>query len=373
LTALALLVFAIGTGEYAVAGMLPAVAAAASVGAAAAGQLVTIHAAAVVVSAPLAAPFLAKLPHRLVLVLAGSVWALATLGFAAAPSFGLMLTTKVLAGVCLGAVFATGLVAATALVPPAQAAKAIGWVVTGLTLATMLGAPLGTFAAEQVGWRAAYAAMAGIGAVGVAVLAVSLPAGRPAPAPPAARQFAALRNRPLLATLAMVVLGYGGVFAGYTYLAPAIEAAGGGAGAVTAAVTAFGLGGVVGNMAAARTTARAPLATMAVSVVLVGAALAVMPATLGSAWAVAVGAWVLGVGAFGIVPPAQVRVLANAGPAPLLATATNVAAFNLANLVGAALGGVAAAAAAPSWSAPAGAVLAALGLAVMTATRRNHG
>lgn len=367
LAGLALCVLAIGTGEYAVAGMLSAVAAGLSTGVAAAGQLVTVYAATVLLVGPVLTAVTARRAPKPLLLALMVLFCLATLGCAAASSFPVMLVARVLAGSVHCTVFAVALVTAVGLVPPERSARAIGAVATGLTLATVLGVPVGTVVAAQAGWRWTFVLIAAIGVAGLVMLAVTLPRlARPTPAPVTAQVRSLLRSA-VAVTFAMTILGYAGVFTTFTYLAPLVrDLAGGGSVAVTVVVTAFGAGGVAGNAVAARTTDTHLRGTLLTALAVMAAALLLLPAAAGSLPVLVADVAVFGAAAFATVPGLQARVIGLATGAPTLAAATNVAAFNLANAIGAALGGAVVATAGLSWTGPAGAVVTIAGL-VLTA------
>jgi len=371
LAGLALCVLAIGTGEYAVAGMLPAVAAGLGTGVAAAGQLVTVYAATVLLVGPVLTAVTARRSPKPLLLALMVLFCLATLGCAAASSFPVMVVARVLAGSVHGTVFAVGLVTAVGLVPPERSARAIGAVATGLTLATVLGVPVGTVVAAQAGWRWTFVLIAGIGAVGIVVLALTLPRlARPTPGPITAQVRSLLRPA-VAVTFAMTILGYAGVFTTFTYLAPLVrDLTGGGSVAVTVVVTAFGAGGVAGNAIATRTTDTHLRGTLLTALAVMAAVLLLLPAAAGSLPVLVADVAVFGAAAFATVPGLQARVIGLATAAPTLAAATNVAAFNLANTLGAGLGGAVVATAGLSWTGPAGAAVTIAGLVLATLVLR---
>jgi len=367
LAGLALCVLAIGTGEYAVAGMLPAVASGLGTGVAAAGQLVTVYAATVLLVGPVLTAVTARRAPKPLLLVLMALFCVATLGCAAASSFPVMVAARVLAGSVHCTVFAVALVTAVGLVPPERSARAIGAVATGLTLATVLGVPVGTVVATQAGWRWTFVLIAAIGAAGLVMLAATLPQmARPTPGPITAQVRSLLRPE-VAVTFAMTILGYAGVFTTFTYLAPLVrELAGGGSDAVTVVVTAFGAGGVAGNAIASRTTDTHLRGTLLTALAVMAAALLLLPAAAGSLSVLVADVVVFGAAAFATVPGLQARVIGLAAGAPTLAAATNVAAFNLANTIGAALGGAVVATAGLSWTGPAGAAVTIAGLILAT-------
>lgn len=365
---------AFGTGEYVVAGMLPAVAAGLDVGVPAAGQLVTVYAATVVLFGPALTALTARRPPKGLLLVLMAVFVAGTLGCALAPSYAVMVAARVVAAVAHCTVFAVALVVATSLVPPQRAGRAIAAVAAGLTLSTVLGVPVGTVIEAQAGWRWTFVVVAGVGAVGLVLLAVVLPR-QPGPQPgPLGAQVRVLLRPAVAGMFAVTILGYAGVFATFTYLAPLVEqVVGAGPNAVTVVVTAFGVGGVAGNAVAARLTDAHPRATLLVALAVLSATLLVLPATVGALPLHVAVVAIFGAAAFATVPGLQARVIALASGAPALAAATNVAAFNLANTVGAAVGGVVAATAGLIWTGPAGALITLAGLVLAAVVLRPHG
>ena len=362
LVGLALCVLAIGTGEYVVAGMLPEVATGLRVGIPAAGQLVTVYAATVMLAGPLLTAATARRPVKGMLLVLMAVFVAGTLGCAAAPSFSVLVGARVVAALAHCTTFAVALVVATSLVSPERAARAIGAVAAGLTLATVVGVPVGTVVADLLGWRATFVLVAVLAALGWVVVAAVLPR-QSAPAPqPVARQVRVLLRPAVAGLFGLTVLGYAGVFTAFTYLAPLIRQHGHTAATVTIVVTAFGLGGVAGNAIAARTTDGSPRATLLTALSLLSVTLVTLPAVVHVLPLLVAVVLVFGAAAFATVPGLQARVIAVADGAPALAAATNVAAFNLANTVGAGFGGLVAAGAGQLWTGPAGGAISLLGL-----------
>ena len=348
-------VFAIGTAEFAVAGMLPEVSTGLGSGVAATGQLVTVYAATVVVAGPLLTAVTVRISPRRTLLGCMVVFCAAILTCAVATDFAVMVLGRVGAGLVHGVVFATGLVVAVSLVPPERTTWAVGMVTSGLTLATVIGVPLGTQVATHLSWRWTFWLILLVAAIGTAVLAATLPGTARPPAPSVARQARTLIRPAVLATLAMTVLGYGAVFTAFTYLAPLVQHSGGGSTAVTIAVAAFGGGGVVGNLVASRTSADALRPTLLTAMILMALTLAVLPIAAQNGLSITVDVFLLGAAAFALIPGLQVRILTLASEAPTLAAATNVAAFNVANMIGAGIGGIVVATAGVTWTGPVGA------------------
>ncbi|MFF5387850.1 MFS transporter [Streptomyces sp. NPDC013012] len=371
LLALAVGAFGIGTTEFVVMGLLPPIAADYGVTIPTAGLLVTGYALGVVVGAPLLTVLGRRVSHKRMLMLLMGLFVLGNVLSALAPSFGLMLTGRVVASLAHGSFFGIGSVVAAGLVAPDRKAGAIATMFTGLTVANIVGVPLGTFIGQAIGWRTTFAVVAALGVVGLLGIARLVPA---VPRPGGTllrRELKAFRNPQVLLAMAMTVLGFGGVFAAITYIAPMMtEVAGYSEGAVTWLLVLFGTGMFLGNLLGGRYADRALMPLLYAT--LGGLAIVLALFTVAAHHKVLAAIAVLLVGALGFatVPPLQKRVLDQAHGAPTLASAVNIGAFNLGNALAAWLGGIVIAAGfgytAPNWV---GAVLAAaaLGLALWSA------
>lgn len=243
--------FGIGLSEFVIMGLLPQVAADLGTDVPRAGLLISGYALGVTFGGPLLAVTAVRLPHRSVLLILMAVFSGGNLLCAVSPEFGLVLLARVITGFAHGTFFGTGSVVAQALVPPERKASAIAMIFTGLTLATVLGLPMGTWLGQAFGWRATFSAVAGIGLVALVAIAVLVP--RTAPGQPLRfRQLAGFFRPAPLRALAMTVAGYGGVFMVFTYIAPLLtEMAGVAEDRVSFYLLLFGLGLVAGNLAGA--------------------------------------------------------------------------------------------------------------------------
>ncbi|MFC7978719.1 MFS transporter [Streptomyces cinereoruber] len=371
LLALAVGAFGIGTTEFVVMGLLPGIAAEYGVSIPTAGLLVTGYALGVVVGAPLLTVLGGRVSRKRMLMLLMGLFVVGNVLSAVAPSFGLMLTGRVVASLAHGSFFGIGSVVAAELVAPDKKAGAIATMFTGLTVANIVGVPLGTFIGQAVGWRATFAVVAALGVVGLLGIARLVPA---APRPEGARlrgELKAFRNPQVLLAMAMTVLGFGGVFAAITYIAPMMtEVAGYSEGAVTWLLVLFGTGMFLGNLLGGRYADRALMPLLYVTLGGLAIVLALFTVAAHDKVLSAIAVLLVGALGFATVPPLQKRVLDQAHGAPTLASAVNIGAFNLGNALAAWLGGTVIAAGfgytAPNWV---GAILAAaaLGLALWSA------
>ncbi|NMO36278.1 MFS transporter [Streptomyces sp. GMY01] len=371
LLALAIGAFGIGTTEFVIMGLLPEVASDFGVSIPTAGLLVTGYALGVMLGAPLMTVLGTKISRKRMLMLLMGLFIAGNLLSALAPVFSVMLIGRVVASLAHGAFFGIGSVVAAELVAPHKRAGAIAMMFTGLTVANVVGVPLGTLIGQSAGWRVTFAAVAGLGVLGLAGIAKLVP-DLPKPEGVHLRhELAALKNAQVLLAMAMTVLGFGGVFAAVTYIAPmTTHVTGFSDGSVTWLLVLFGLGMVGGNLVGGRFADRALMPMLYVSLSALAVVLALFTLTAHNKIAAAVTIVLIGALGFATVPPLQKRVLDQAHGAPTLASALNIGAFNLGNALSAWLGGLVIAAGfgytAPNWV---GAALAAgaLLLAVLSA------
>ncbi|MEV8020590.1 MFS transporter [Streptomyces sp. NPDC086554] len=371
LLALAIGAFGIGTTEFVIMGLLPEVAGDFGVSIPTAGLLVTGYALGVVLGAPLMTVLGTRISRKRMLMILMGLFIAGNLLSAVAPVFGVMLAGRVVASLAHGAFFGIGSVVAAELVAPEKKAGAIAMMFTGLTVANVVGVPLGTLVGQTLGWRITFAIVAGLGVIGLAGIAKLVP---DLPKPQGVRlrhELAAFRNVQVLLAMAMTILGFGGVFAAVTYLAPMMtDVAGYADSSVTWLLVLFGLGMVAGNLIGGKFADRALMPLLYISLSALAVVLALFTFTAHNKIAAAVTIALIGALGFATVPPLQKRVLDQASGAPALASAVNIGAFNLGNALSAWLGGIVISAGlgytAPNWV---GAVLAgsALVLAVLSA------
>lgn len=342
LIALALGGFGIGLTEFVIAGLLPEVAADFRVDEAAAGWLISGYALAVAVGAIALTAAATRIPRKAALLGLMVLFIVGNLLSALAPTYAMMLGGRVVAALCHGAFFGIGSVVAAGLVGPEKRARAIAIMFTGLTAANVLGVPLGTLLGQAAGWRSTFWAITGIGVIALIGVAVLVPReAADSGATSLRRELSAFRSGQVWLSLVATVLGFGGMFGAFTYIAYTLTGVSGfAAGAVPWLLILFGLGLFAGNWVGGRLADRSIDRTLLVllavlAVVLVGFALvAGMPVP-------AVIALVLmGAAGFATVPALQLRVLTYAEHAPTLASGANIAAFNVGNAIGAWLGGV---------------------------------
>ncbi|RNG20343.1 MFS transporter [Streptomyces botrytidirepellens] len=372
LLALAIGAFGIGTTEFVIMGLLPQVGADLGVSVPTAGYLVTGYALGVMTGAPIMTALGTKLSRKNMLMLLMGLFILGNAISALAPVFAVMLIGRVVSSLAHGAFFGIGAVVAAELVAPEKKAGAISMMFTGLTVANVVGVPLGTFVGQGAGWRVTFLIVAALGVLGLAGVAKLVP---DLPKPEGVRlrhEVAAFKDTQVVLAMAMTVLGFGGVFAAITYIAPmATEVGGFAASSVTWLMVVFGVGMVAGNLIGGRFADRNLMPMLFTA--LGGLALVLLLFTfLASGKATTVAAvFLIGALGFATVPPLQKRVLDHAHGAPTLASAVNIGAFNLGNALSAWLGGLVISAGL-GYAAPnaVGAALAAAALVLALVSRR---
>ncbi len=342
LLALAVCAFGIGTTEFVIMGLLPEVASSLGTSIPGAGLLVTGYALAVTLGSPVVALATARRPRKATLIGLMCVFILGNLLCALAPTYRLLMGARVVTALAHGAFFGIGSVVATQLVPRSQRAQAIALMFAGLTLANVLGVPLGTMLGQAAGWRATFWAVSGIGVAAVAALALLVPDVPAAADTDLLGEFRTLRRPQVLMAMAMSVLSSVSLFATFTFITPLLEQVTRlSPHAVSLVLLVFGVGITLGNLLGGRL---ADWRLMPSVVALFGALsciLLLFHAALpvpGAAVAV-LAAW--GAASFALGAPLQVRVVDEATDAPNLAATLNQGAFNLGNATGAWMGGAA--------------------------------
>lgn len=373
LLALAVGAFGIGVTEFAPMGLLPVIAKDLGVSIPVAGLLVSAYALGVMLGAPLMTLTTGRVPRRMLLIGLAGIFAAGNLLAAVSDSYGMLLAARILTSFNHGAFFGVGSIVAASLVPPERQASAVATMFMGLTIATVVGVPLATWAGEHLGWRASFWGIAGLGVATMAALRFTLP---PLPAPAGGNALAELRalgRGEVLGALALTVVGSSAMFTVFTYIAPILrEATHASLGFVTAMLMTYGLGLTAGNWLGGKFADRSVDRTLIVTLASLSAILVAFAMLMPYYAPTAVLVFLWGVASFALVPPLQVRVMTAAADAPNLASSVNIGAFNLGNAFGAALGGgVIAAGLGYSAVALAGAATAAAGLlAVLFASRK---
>jgi DHA1 family inner membrane transport protein len=359
--------FAIGTTEFVTMGLLPDIADGVRVDIPSAGGVVSAYALGVVVGAPVIAALATRLPRRAVVSGLMGAFLLGNVLSALAPGYRTLMLARFVAGLPHGAYFGVASLIAASLVAPRLRGRAVSSVMMGLSVALLLGVPAATWLGQQLGWRAAYWAVVLIAAATVLSVLAVVPRS-PAPRGASVRtELTALRRPQVLLTLVVAIVGFGGMFAVYSYIAPLVtEVTGMPRGAIPVVLFAYGVGSIVGTALGGRLADRALFRSLVGATVSTGVVLGLMPLAAQTPVTVVPAVLLLSVSASVMVVCLQMRFMEVAGDAQMLGAALNHSALNVANALGAWLGGVVIAAGF-GYAAPGavGAVLAALGLAVL--------
>lgn len=333
--------FAIGTTEFASMSMLPLIAAGLGIDAPTAGHAISAYALGVVVGAPVITVLGARVPRRRLLIGLMAMFTVFNALTGLSPSYHWMLGFRFLSGLPHGAYFGVGALVASSLVPPERRTRAVGMMFLGLTCATIVGVPLASWLGQAVGWRWGFALVAMLGIATMAAVFVFAP-DTPADAKASPlRELGALRRPQVWLTLGIGAIGFGGLFAVYTYLADILlHVTQIPLGSLPWVMGVFGVGMTIGNMVVPAFADRALMRTAGGLLVWSMLMLAIFPFTAGNVWSLCAAVFCIGMGgALGTV--LQTRLMDVAGDAQGLAASLNHSAFNMANALGPFLGGLA--------------------------------
>lgn len=356
LFALALGGFGIGLTEFVIMGLLPEVAADFAVSEAVAGYLISGYALGVAVGAIGLTVAITRIDRKKALVGLMVIFIAGNVLSALAPSYEMMMLGRIVAALSHGAFFGIGAVVAANLVPANRKAAAISLMFAGLTVANVLGVPIGTFIGQAAGWRSTFWVISVIGVVSLIGIALLIPAmaGRTGGGSILA-EFRIFRSGQVWASMIITVLGYGGMFGAFSYIAFTLTGVSGfAASTVPWLLVLFGVGLFVGNIVGGRAADRNLGRTLLV--LLVGLIVILVAFALLASSQVATLVLLVLMGGFGFatVPGLQMRIMNFAGDAPTLASGANIAAFNVGNAFGAWVGGLTIAAglgyASPLWA-----------------------
>lgn len=332
--------FLMGTTEFVVAGLLPQIAGDLGVDVSHAGLLITAFAVGMIVGGPTMALATLRLPRRLTLVLALAVFALGHVVAAVSSSFTIVLAARFVTALATGAFWAVGFVIATAAAGPARATRAVGVMMGGLTLANVVGVPIGSFVGHYTGWRGPYWALAGLAALAAVFVGRFIPRTEQRAEVSVRAEICALRQGRLWLALAAAVLIMGGVLATYSYITPLLtDRAGIPAGAVPLVLIIFGLGALGGTAIGGRLGDRRPMVTtITAAAVTALALLLLMPLSTGPVTAVAL-VFLMALAGFTVNPVVTSLAVRFAGDAPTLTSALTTSAYNTGIAAGSALAG----------------------------------
>ncbi len=336
--------FAIGTTEFASMSLLPYFAAELAIDEPTAGHVISAYALGVVIGAPVIAVLAAKLARRTLLIGLMAIFAAANLLSALSPSYEWMAAFRFLSGLPHGAYFGVAALVAASLVPVNRRAQAVAHMMLGLTIATVIGVPAASWLGQVFGWRWGFALVAVLALLTVVLVALFAPRDKPDAGASPLRELGALKRGQVWLTLAIGAIGFGGLFAVYTYAASTLmDVTRVSPIFVPIVLGLFGVGLTTGNLVTAWAADRALVPTIGAVLIWSAASLALYPFAAGNIWAISIVVFLIGCGG-GLATALQTRLMDVAEDAQTLAAALNHSAFNAANALGPFLGGLAIAA-----------------------------
>ncbi|CAM2141192.1 Inner membrane transport protein YdhP [Pararobbsia alpina] len=342
LIALAIAAFGVGTSEFVIMGLLPDVAQNLGVSIPSAGMLVTGYALGVTIGAPIVAMATANVARKRALMGLITLFIFGNALCAIAPNYTILMLARIVTAFGHGAFFGIGSVVAASLVAPNKRAQAVALMFTGLTLANVLGVPLGTALGQYAGWRAPFWVVSVIALLAAAAVAFWVPSNIEMQRTSLKREFRVLRDPQVLMVLGGSALASASLFSVFTYITPILEdIAGLTPHAVTLALLTFGLGLTAGSTLGGRLADWRLMPSLLAFLGALAVVLVVFTVTMHEPLSAVVTLLVWGMFGFAIVPPLQLRVVDKANDAPNLAATLNQGAFNLGNATGAWLGGAA--------------------------------
>ncbi|HCL76536.1 MFS transporter [Stutzerimonas nitrititolerans] len=343
LWALVIGAFGIGTTEFVIAGLLPAIATDFGVSIPVAAYLATSYALGVFVGAPLLIILGSRASKKSMLVFLAVLFVIGNLVTAIAPTFAVAVIGRLITSLTHGAFFGIGSVLAAEMVPKEKRVSAIAFMFSGLTVANLVGVPLGTWLSQQLSWQATFYAITLIGVATVVGVLALIPATPKPKVQSVAHEFAAFGNARVLLAMGITILGPAAFFTSITYIAPMmVEVAGFSESAVTWLLMVFGFGLFVGNWLGGRYADRALMPMLYFTLLAQAVVLFVFHFVADSQWASVMCIFFMAAFGFATVSPIQKLVMdkAKAAGAPTLASAVNIGLFNLGNALGAWLGGL---------------------------------
>ncbi|NEJ71601.1 MFS transporter [Rhizobium phaseoli] len=332
--------FGIGTGEFAIMGLLPNVAKTFSVTTPQAGYVISAYALGVVIGAPVIAVLAAKMARRTLLLILMLIFAAGNIFSAMAPTFETFTLLRFVSGLPHGAYFGVAALVAASMVPVHRRARAVGRVMLGLTVATLLGTPLTTFFGQSLDWQIAFFSVGVLGLLTVALIWFYVPKDRVSEEASFLRELGAFRRPQVWLTLGIAAVGYGGMFAMFSYIASTTtEVAMLPETAVPIMLVLFGVGMNAGNFIGSWLADKSLLGTIGGSLVYNIVVLTTFSLTAANPYMLGLSVFLVGCG-FAAGPALQTRLMDVAADAQTLAAASNHSAFNIANAIGAWLGGL---------------------------------
>lgn len=332
--------FGIGTGEFVIMGLLPDVAKQLGASVPDAGNAISAYALGVVVGAPLIAVYAARWPRQLLLIGLMVWFALGNIASAMAVDLPWLVALRFLTGMPHGAYFGVASLVAASLVSPNERGRAVGRMMLGLTIATVLGVPIATWLGQTCGWRAAFAFVGAIGVASATLVWAFVPFEPGDRFASPVRELSALARPQVLLTLGIGSVGFGGLFCVFSYITPTMtQVTGLKEEWMPGVLMLFGVGMILGNLLGARLADRALMLTIGGALIWNIVIIGLFSWTAFYPWLALLNILLIGQG-MALVPALQIRLMDVAGHAQTMAASLNHSAFNIANALGAWLGGV---------------------------------
>ena len=339
--ALALGAFGIGTTEFVAMGLLPSIADSLGTTEPTAGHVISAYALGVVVGAPLIAALTARMSRRTLLIALMVAFTIGNAATVLAQSYGMLMVARFVAGLPHGAYFGVAALVAAHLAGPDARAKAVGQVMLGLSVANVIGVPAATWLGSALGWRAAFVVVVVIGLLTIGALSVFLPTLSGMKITNPITELGALTRPQVWFTLFIGIVGFGGMFAFYTYISTTLTSVSGVSESfIPIALMLFGLGMVTGNIAGGALADRGVVRAIFIGLVAITVVLILFALLADNPWAALVLTFLIGVSGTALTPALQIRLMDVAEDAQTLAAALNHSALNIANAGGAWLGGL---------------------------------
>ncbi|MEL0619835.1 MFS transporter [Psychrobacter proteolyticus] len=346
LWALTLSAFAIGTTEFVIVGLVPTIAADLGVSLPSAGLLVSLYAVGVAIGAPILTALTGRWNRKIVLMSLMGLFVIGNLLAWQAPSYETLILARILTGLAHGVFFSIGSMIATSLVSKEKEASAIAIMFTGLTVALVTGVPLGTWIGQHFGWRATFLVVSVLGLIALIGSAILVPKNLKKSIPATFKEQLQVIVKPqLLLVYLMTILGYGGTFTAFTYLAPILEQQTKFApSAIGLIMLVYGVSVAIGNIWGGKLAdKRGPISALSIIFSALSVILLLFTFTMHSKIAAVLTILVWGAFAFGNVPGLQIYVVKQAEKytpnAVDVASGLNIAAFNIGIALGSIIGG----------------------------------
>lgn len=341
LLSLTLGAFAIGMTEFVIMGILPNVAEDLHVSISKAGQLITGYALGVAIGAPILTIFTHRVPQKMLLCLLMFLFILGNAFAIIAPNYELLMGARLLTALCHGTFFGVGAVIASKLVQAHKRASAVATMMAGLTIANIVGVPVGTFIGQHLGWRASFGAITIMGLIAFIGIIIFIPKLRQEASSNLTKQFSAFKQPKLLLFLLLSALGCGSLFTVFTYITPLlVDVTGFHEHSVTWILVLYGCGVTLGNIVGGKLADWKLMPSIFGIFATICVLLLIFTVTVKSPVAAVITMFFWGAAAFAVMPGVQVKIMNLAHEAPAFASTSNHSAANLGNAFGAFLGGV---------------------------------